>query len=111
MLYMWVQKAIYGMLKSVSLFYKKLRQDLENNGFQVNPYDPCVANKQINGHQMTVVWHMDDLKILHKNLKEISKLTKYLSKIYSDIKISQGRVHEYLEMTLDCTKKGKCRCP
>ena len=28
----------------------------------VNPYDPCVANKDVgDGKQMTVIWHVDDL--------------------------------------------------
>ena len=67
-----VQKEIYGMPKSALLFYDKLRHDLEQFGFQVNPYDPHVANKQVDGHQMTVVWHVDDLKVLHKNPEEIT---------------------------------------
>ena len=53
------------MLKSALLFYQKLRDDLERNGFQNNPYDPCVANKMIDGEQMTNVWHVDDLKVSH----------------------------------------------
>ena len=52
--------ALYGVLKSALLFYKKLRADLESNGFGVNPYNPCVANKVIYGHQMIIVWHDDD---------------------------------------------------
>ena len=39
-----VQKALYGMLKSALLFYRKLHKDLENMGFEVAPYDPGVAN-------------------------------------------------------------------
>ena len=54
-----VQKALYGMLKSALLFYSKLRNDLIQEGFKVNLYDPCVANKQVNGSQMTIVWHVD----------------------------------------------------
>ena len=95
------------MIKSALLFCKKLRQDLENYGFHVNPYDPYVENNQIDGHQMTVVWNVDDLKISHKNQEEITKLAKYLSKIYDNIKISRGKVHKYLVMTLDYTMKGK----
>ena len=70
MLYMKVQKAIYGMLKSTLLLYKKLRYDLKEYGFQINPYDPCMANKQINGYQMMVIWHVDDLKASHKKQKK-----------------------------------------
>ena len=65
-LYVKVLKAIYGMLQSALLFYNKLRKDLEDSGFEVNPYNPCVANKTVRGSQMTVVWHVDDMKISHK---------------------------------------------
>lgn len=61
-LYVIVLKAIYGMLVSALLFYKKLMKDLEEIGFEKNPYDPCVANRMINGEQHTVTWHVDDLK-------------------------------------------------
>ena len=44
MLYVRLSKALYGMLRAALLFYKRLRSDLENMGFEVNPYDPCVAN-------------------------------------------------------------------
>ena len=62
-LYVRLLKALSGLLRSALLFYKKLRSDLENMGFVINPYDPCVANKMANGSQMTVTWHVDDLKI------------------------------------------------
>ena len=65
MLYVKLTKALYGMLISAMLFYKKLRENLEGKGLEVNPYDPCVANKLVNGSQMTVCWHVDDLKISH----------------------------------------------
>ncbi len=43
-MYVKALKAIYGMLQSSLLFYRKLRADLEQEGFKMNPYDPCVAN-------------------------------------------------------------------
>ena len=46
---------LYTMFKNMLLFYKKLRSDLESIGFEVNPYDPCIANKIINGNQMTII--------------------------------------------------------
>ena len=79
-LYVRLLKALYGLLRSALLFYKKLRGDLKRMGFEVNPYDPCVANKMINGSQMTVTWHVDDLKISHKDEKE---LTKFISELGS----------------------------
>ena len=51
MLYVKLSKALYGMLRAALLFYKRLRKDLENMGFEVNPYDPCVANMMVNRAQ------------------------------------------------------------
>ena len=49
MLYVHIEKALYGMLRAALLFYRKLRADLEDMGFEVNPCDLCVANKMVNG--------------------------------------------------------------
>ena len=67
MLSMQIEKALYGTLRAALLFYCKLRADLEDMGFEVNPYDPCVANKIVNESQCTIVWHVDDLKVSHKD--------------------------------------------
>ena len=61
MLYVKLLKGLYGLLRSALLFYKKLAGELVNMGFEINPYDPCVANKMVNGSQMTVTWHVDEL--------------------------------------------------
>jgi hypothetical protein len=53
-LYIKMQKAICGLLRSAHLFYRKLVVDLENASFTLSPWDPCVANKTIKGTQMTV---------------------------------------------------------
>ena len=46
-LYLLVTKAIYGMLQAGLLWYRKLRTNLEGQGFVFNPYDPCVANREV----------------------------------------------------------------
>jgi hypothetical protein len=53
-LYVRMLKAMYGLLRSALLFYLKLVKDLRAYGFELNEYDPCVANKMVNGAQMTV---------------------------------------------------------
>ena len=73
-LYIRFSKALYGMIRDTLLFYKRLRSDLENMGFKINPYDPCVANKMVNGHQMTIFWHVDDLKVSHKDENSVTAL-------------------------------------
>ena len=94
------------MLKSALLFYKKLRGDLESAGFKINPYNPCVANKMVNGSQMTNIWHVDDLKILHRDGWEITNIIKWLGKNYGNINMKRGRKHHYLGMDMDFGEKG-----
>ena len=60
-----MKKAMYGMLESALAFYNKISKDLEDYGFKVNPYDPCVVNKMTNGLQHTVIWHVNDLQAFH----------------------------------------------
>ena len=75
------------------MFYKKLRKDLEGYGFVINPYDPCVANAMINGPQMMVTWHVDDLKNSHKDPFEITKFATYLSSNYGKkLSVKRGKV-------------------
>ncbi len=47
-----MQKALYGMLESTLALYQLLRKKLEDEGFKVNSYNPCIENKAINGNQM-----------------------------------------------------------
>ena len=70
-LYVRLKRALYGLLKSALLFYRKLCGDLKRMGFELNPYDPCVANKVVNGSQLTVCWHVDDLLMTHAEEKVI----------------------------------------
>ena len=46
-LYVKLAKALYGLLRSALLFYRKLSNELVEHGFVINPYDPCVATKMI----------------------------------------------------------------
>ena len=70
---MQTSKALYGLLKAALDFYNKLRSDLEGHGFGINRYDLCMANGMVNGKQMTVIWHVDDLKVSHVDENENTK--------------------------------------
>ena len=110
MLYVRLNKALYGLLRSALLFYKKLVGELQEMGFELNPYDPCVANRMVNGHQQTVTWHVDDLKISHKDAAVNTQLIKALAKIYGPkMTVSRGKVHDYLGMDLDYSTAGSVK--
>ena len=108
-LYVQMHKALYGMLRSALLFYKKFVADLEEDGFVVNPYDPCVANKVIGGKQITVGWHVDDLKVSHEDKNVLRDFGKWLELKYGDCKEHCGKVHNYLGMELDYSIKGRVK--
>ena len=88
-----MNKAMYGLLRSALLFYKKLVADLKGIGFNLNPYDPCVANREVNGSQQTVIFHVDDLHCSHVDPAVNTELALYLSDKYGDgISVKRGKV-------------------
>ena len=102
LLYVKMNKALYGRLKSALQFYKKFCSDVEDHGFKVNPYNPCAVNADLNGHQMYVTWHVYDLKVSHKDPFEITLFAQYLSTKYSEhLTVKRGKVHDCLGMDLD----------
>ena len=44
-LYARLVKAIYGCVKSALLWYNLLHKHLKGQGFVINSYNPCIANK------------------------------------------------------------------
>jgi hypothetical protein len=100
-LYIKLQKALYGLMRACLLFYRKLRKEMEDYGFKVNPYDPCVANKVTEcGKQMTVIWHVDDLMGLCEDDFKLTKFSCYLAKIYGPkLSMHTGQKHDYLGVT------------
>jgi hypothetical protein len=106
-LYVKMQKAMYGLLRSALLFYRKLVGELESAGFRLNPYDPCVANKTINGKQMTVCWHVGDLNVSHVDPSEVAKFGQWLNMMFGVMVAEQGKVHNYLGMIMDYPEKRK----
>lgn len=100
------------MLKSSLLFYKILVKDLKEQGFTIKPYDPCVANKQVNRKQLTVTWHVDDLKVSSELKKNIDKFIQWIKNKYEDftqVKPSQGKIRDYLVMQLNYKIPGKVK--
>jgi hypothetical protein len=60
------QNAIYSTMVASLLYYRKFSKSLMDIGFKFNPYDPCVANKMVDGYQTTITFHVDDCKLSHK---------------------------------------------
>ncbi len=73
--------AIYGTMAAGLLYYCKFSSSLKNKGFTVNPYDPCVWNRDIVGKQMTICFHVDNCKILHLDPKVVGMCDCWLQGI------------------------------
>ena len=79
-------------------------------GFEINPYDWCVANKTVDRKQTTVVWHVDNLKISQENGDTVGALINKLREQYGNeayLTIHRGKVHKYLGMKMDYREESK----
>ena len=69
-------------------------------------------NKDIEGSQCTILWHVDDLKISHKNADVVTSIIKQLNDEFGEkapLTVTRGKIHEYLGMTIDYSVKGKVK--
>jgi len=99
----------HSLLTSAILFHKKFRASIKQEGFEANPCDPCVANKEAHGRQMTIMWHVDDAKSSHVDSKVNDSFIAWLEKEcgqLGEVKSSRGKRHDYLGMVLDCSEDG-----
>ena len=90
-------------------------KSLTSIGFEINLYDPCVANKMIEGKQQTLCFHVDDCKLSHVSSLVNDRMIEWLHQEYESIfedgsgkmMVSRGKVHTYLGMTLDYSMRGQ----
>ena len=106
-LYLRLNKALYGCIQSAMLWYELFRKTLEKMGFEVNPYEPCVANKMIDGKQCTICWYVDDLKVSHADKKIVKKILKKIDRKFSgSMTMNIGDDLEYLGMNIKFPRNG-----
>jgi hypothetical protein len=99
------------------LFYRKFTKSVIGIGFDIYPYDPCVANQTIEGKQMTMYFHVDDCKLSHRSPAVTDQIIEWLRSEYESIfddgsgkaSVSRGKIYKYLGMTLDYTICGQAR--
>ena len=49
------------------MFWEHISGSLTNMGFIPNSEDLCVLNNNVEGEQCTMVLHVDDIKLSHRN--------------------------------------------
>jgi len=84
-------------------YYHKYTKSLCVRGFVMNPFDPCVWNKEVNGKQLTICFHGDDCKISHVYSKLLDQTINCLCEEYKSIfedgtgktKVHCGKVNKF----------------
>ena len=105
-LYVQLDKALYGCVQSALLWYELYSTTLQEMGFTLNPYDLCVANAEIEGSQCTICWYVDDNKISHKNPAVVDNIIKQIESKFGKMSQTRGKEHEFLGMNIKFKDKN-----
>ena len=113
-IYVPCNKAIYSTLNAAILAYKKLTKNFIEWGFKMNLYKQCLWNKNINGKQFTIIFHVDDLKLSHVDPLVVTMIINKLKDAYTgnssikdEVTITRGKVHDYLGMSISYETTGE----
>jgi hypothetical protein len=99
-LYLQLLKALYGCVRSALLWYELFSGTLKEMGFELNPYDPCVANKFIKGEQCMIAWYVDDNEISHVNPSVVTDVIIKIEERFGKMTVTRGKQHVFLGMDI-----------
>ena len=106
-LYMQLRKAMYGCMKAAKLWCQEFSNYITKEmGFKLNEYDLCVANKEIDGEQCTIIWHVDDLKISHKKESVVRSVIGKIEDKFGKMSVNIGTKHTYVGMDFEYLDDG-----
>ena len=105
-LYLRLDKALYGCVRAALLWYDLFSGTLRKLGYSINPYDMCVANKKINGHQCTIGWYVDDTMIAHKDPNVVKAEIAHIEKHFGEMTKTHGAKHSFLGMNIEFAGDG-----
>ena len=106
-LYVKLIKALYGCVKSALLWYELFSTMLEGMCFEINPYDPCIANCKIDDEQCTIAWCVDDTKISHVDQGVVSRVVQQIEGHFGKMTVTRGKEHTFLGMNIEYTNDRK----
>ena len=78
-------------------------------GFELNPYDNCVANKMIDGKQCTIIWWVDDNYISHVSDGVLDMVIGKIEERFGKMAVTRGDKHVFLGMKLRFPGDGTVR--
>ena len=101
-----LKKALYGCIESSKLWYDNLSASMVRDGFTKNRKDGCVFSKTVQGKQLCVCFHVDDLMITCEDNGAIENFLTFLQSTYKTITVNRGAVQNYLGMTFTFKEIG-----
>ena len=108
-LYVQILRALYGMIESALLWYNLYTEVLLKEGFEINPYDRCVANKIINDKQCTIGWYVDDNILSHVDSTVVDGVIDLIEQYFPGLVIERGKSLNFLGMELEFMKEGRVK--
>ena len=105
-LYCRILKALYGMIESALLWYNLYTDVLLQHGFKLNRVDKCVANKTIDGKQLTIGWYVDD-NIVGGNTDHVTDLIDTINARFPGLVVQRGKSLEFLGIDFTFRDDGK----
>ena len=106
-LYVQILRALYGMIESALLWYNLYTEVLLKEGFEINPYDRCVANKIINDKQCSIGWYVDDNILSHVEPSVVDSVIAVIEQYFPGLVIERGKSLNFLGMELEFLNEGK----
>jgi hypothetical protein len=88
-------KAQYGCVESAKLWYNHISKAIISYGFQVNPFDQCLFQKQEGEIWTYITLYVDDLLIVSDDKNRVDETIQRLRDTYTDITVTRGKIHEY----------------
>ena len=108
-LYVQILRALYGMIESALLWYTLYTDVLHKEGFEINPYDRCVANKVIDGKQCTIGWYVDDNILSHVDTTVVDSVINKIEEYFPGLVVERGKNLNFLGMEIGFLEKGKLK--
>lgn len=99
-LYLELLKALYICVKLALLWYKLFTGTLKGAGFELNPYNSCVANKMFGDKQSTKAWFVDNNKISHVESDFGTVVINTIEEQFGKMTVTRGKEHGFLGMNV-----------
>jgi hypothetical protein len=82
-------------VKLALLWYDLFARTRNALGFDLNPNNSCVANKMVDGKQLTVARYMDGMKISHVDAAVVTQIFAEIKKRFGKMTATRGTSHVF----------------